>query len=615
MCGIVGAAALSGAGVSVKMITALTTLLHHRGPDDRGVVTSGAVAFGHARLSILGVDAPAARQPVSDAGTLLSYNGEIYNFKELAERLAAQGIQISGESDTEVLFQCLRHWGVEDTLARIDGMFAFAYFDPATQILNIARDRIGEKPLYWSKTGHRFWFASEAKVIIASGDVSPEPNLARIDDYLYTTKINGNETIFRHVSEVEPGTRLEVNIRTGNVNVRPYWCIEDTVGDGADGDGGEGLTEEFSRRLEAAVDSRMVSDVPIGVLLSGGIDSNTLAELLLAGAPRYGLDLFFADNANESVSERPDVEVFLNGLRQRYPDAGLNFFPGLVAFEEYFDRLRKLTWFYDEPVQFQNSPLLDGLCQRAHARDLKVLLSGEGADEILYGYDRFARTADQLADIKNRGERLRHLYFGGGLASMGDIRELTQGVAEGAEATQPWRWLDENLDRWPLHDLQAVYSQKYRLQILLQRQDRIGMAHSLELRVPFLMPALVDWANRLPLEAKYDSKNGQTKRILRRAMAARLPERILRKAKDGFPTDMSVWLREGQVRDIVHDYIADANGFCQSYLNGKKALSIADAHFNGEAPRDMLLWQLLSLEIWHRTFASGVTPPAASTLH
>lgn len=605
MCGIVGLFDLSGRDADSTSVLRVIPVLAHRGPDADRVVSRGPAAFGHTRLAILGLESLSARQPVILDGFLLTYNGEIYNYRELAEQLRREGHEPTDAGDTEVLALCLRYWGVRRTLEAIDGMFSFAWYDPDTRTLTLARDPLGEKPMYWMRNKSRLWFASEIKALLASGEVSREPNLRRIDDYFYTSKVNGAETMYSDIAEVEPGTFVSFRLGEFEEKVVNYWSVEAAFC----------ATKELSHRclgekalkeIGLAVGSRCISDVDIGILLSGGIDAATILEQTLSHGPNRAVELFFADNSEKQYSEREDVDLLLKFMRHRYSDAQLDLNVGMLDFKKYFDILRFVTWHYDEPVQFYNSPLLSNLCGIAKNNRLKVLLSGEGSDEIFFGYERFSRTRDFLEGKSDHRSKLEHLYFGGGLHSVDVVQLLTNQVAEGAEATAPWHWLEGNLDNDP-DLLQLVYSQKYRLQTLLQRQDRIGMAHSIEIRVPFLRPSLVGWANRLPLRAKFDATGNETKRCLRMAMANRLPERILKKRKDGFPSDMMTWLREPVMHSLANQLIGCADGFCNNYLDGAVAAKLIEEHFSGRRRLDTLVWQLVSLEIWHREIG-----PAAS---
>jgi asparagine synthase (glutamine-hydrolysing) len=610
MCGIVGVMPRQNLSEQMARIFGLTQLLAHRGPDDTRASRNEAVCFGHARLSIIGVTAKEAIQPVKDGDNLLTFNGEIYNYLELNNKLEQQGIQVVGRSDTETLSLCLKHWGLEETLKLIDGMFAFAWYKGSSGELYLARDKVGEKPLYWASGKNGFWFASEIKAILGSGDIDASPNLDRVDEYFYSSKVSGRETMFKQVSELEPGSFIKLDRCTWQIDVKRYWRIEDCFWSETESSVPVDH-RDFEGRLTKAIGSRRVSDVPAGVLLSGGIDSNTLTEFFLAERPSGTLDLFFADNDNSEISEKDDAEAFLDLARQRYPSSSLNFRTNTVNFRDFHESFRDLTWYYDEPVQFANSPLLKSLCKNARDHNIKVLFSGEGADELLFGYDRFVRTQKLLLNCTDPKEKIRQLFFGGGMHSRKDIFELTRDVSKGASDTSSWQWLENNLDQ-PLDQLQLIFSQKFRLQMLLQRQDRVGMSESVEIRVPFIAPDFVEYMNRLPLDKKFDAKSGTTKKILRDTMANRLPKRILAKPKDGFPTDMIIWLRQSRMKDLILEMVTDSSSFTSRYLKPAFVSKLVREHFSGDQPHDFLIWELFSLETWHSVYSSGVRTVRAS---
>ncbi len=613
MCGIAGILELKNSSTLAAQLEQLLPLLAHRGPDGSGIALSTNVGFAHTRLSILGVGSAAAKQPVNKNNDLLTFNGEIYNYRELGASLRHEGFRLSGESDTEVLFLCLRHWGVERTLSKIDGMFAFAWYCGQRKTLTLARDPLGEKPLYWSKNGKRFVFASEIKAIVAIDGFDAKPNLARMDDLLFTSKVNGTETAFKDVFEIEPGAYLSVS-GTGQIATHQYWRLEDALCARVH-DPGESIASQTMQLVDQAIRSRRISDVPIGVLLSGGIDSNTIVERLASQSPTSKVKLFFASNQNSEVSEKPDVDIFLRFLTKKYPEWHADLDIGLVDFERYFEVLKWITWNYDEPIQFQNTPLLSNICARAHDNGVKVLLSGEGSDEIFMGYDRFLRTAKELDLACDRHQELSILYFGGGQHSVDVVDSLTSAVSDGAEATQPWRWLDGYLQTGiDIDQLQSIFSQKYRMQTLLQRQDRVGMAHSIEIRVPFLKPGLVKWANSLSSVRKMNAKNGETKICLRSAMQNSLPERILSKPKDGFPSDMMLWLGQPIIQPVAERLILSKDSFSMNYLNADAVKKLLADHFRNRRRLDTLLWMLISLEIWHDTFWLDRRPENCSTI-
>lgn len=597
MCGIWGTVAFNGGPVSERAVRDITPVLRHRGPDDIGAASVGSAAFGHTRLSILGPAESESAQPSLDGRCMLSFNGEIYNFQTVAEHLRAEGIAVRGRSDTEVLFKALRHWGVSGTLRRIDGMYAFAWYDAQTEHLALCRDPIGEKFLYWGRNTLALCFGSEIKAVLATGIVDNRPNLARIDDYFFTGKINGAATFFEQVLEVEPGTWLDVDARAGTVARHRHWSLT-SIPDST----GRDARETFADLFPEAVVSRRIADVPLGVLLSGGIDSNALARTLVESDPSQGLDLYFADNKNPAMSERSAMTAFLSHLRPEFPETDIRLHDNILDFDDYHTRMRELTWHYDEPLQFMNSPLLGGLCDMARSDGLKVLLSGEGSDEILHGYVRFARTTEELGANPDHAAILRHLYYGGGMHSIDTVKALCGSAGEGAENTEAWTWLSDHVGDFDVARLQLLFSQRYRLQTLLQRQDRIGMASGIEIRVPFLAPDLVSAMNAFPVSELFDAATATTKIPLRSAMKDRLPSVILTKKKDGFPSDMGVWLREARMRDLLSGMIQDSNSFSSSYLDRRAIDRLVEDHFEGRRRFDVLIWLLYSLETWHTVF-------------
>lgn len=433
--------------------------------------------------------------------------------------------------------------------------------------------------------------------MLVASEVSSDPNLNRIDDYFYTGKVNGSETLFADVYEIEPGTILKYSLAKGP-EIKSYWQIEKAF----EADLKQMSPKRFLDDMTKAVSQRNLSDVPSGILMSGGIDSITLVDLqagIMEGGP---LNLFFADNFSKQLSERTDVDLYLDSARARFECVDFNLHAEFQDITTYLKNLEQLVWIYDEPIQFQNSIHLMGLCKAASELGLKVLFSGEGMDELLYGYVRFDRTQKLVKKAKTRVEAISHLYHGAGIKNLALINRLTNGLVAEKEASQPWIWLEKHAHQ-PLDLLQLVFSQKYRLQMLLQRQDRVGMSQGIEIRVPFLAPWFVSQINSLPNCNKFDNNNSQTKVILRQAMKNRLPKRILTKRKDGFPTDVGDWMHGDYFRNLVFERVEDQNSFTQKYLDGGCALGILEEHFSRRENHSMLIWQLFALELWHECFA------------
>jgi len=604
MCGILGIFRPGQKPVGKEDMQNLTRLLDHRGPDSSGVESLHDVAFGHTRLAILGLDEPMSAQPLNARNSLLTYNGEIYNFKEIRINLESEGVYCSERSDTETLFASLHHWGVTGTLKRLDGMFAFAFYDGEKKALYLARDRLGEKPLYWSNTVESFSFASEIKVLLATGDIRPEPNLERLNDFFHSGHINGTDTIFRGIQELPPGTCLTISEDRRDPVIEPFWALENFQSEFAPRSM-DAWGDLFMEQFDNAISSRRLSDVPVGILLSGGIDSNSIAQRIME-TDDMPPPFFFAESSDPETSERADVDIFLKHQKARRADVPIKLVTAKADIETFLEEHVRLTWFFDEPLVFTNSIALNAISRKARQENIKVLLSGEGSDEIFYGYDRFTRTASELSGTTERHEVYRHIYIGGGIHNADLVTRLCAGKAQSDQQTEPWKWLEKYGADIPLQHLQLLFSQKFRLLTLLHRQDRVGMSHGIECRIPFLAPKLVEWANRLPLGVKFDAGKNLTKYLLRHVMNGRLPERILTKPKDGFPSGIESWVRNGRLKPLVSRLVRDPDGFMNTYLDGRLANKIVSDYFSGETRYEVLIWRFINLEIWHRLYRNGL---------
>ncbi len=602
MCGLLGVVNLKGKGIDIRFFESLLNSLDHRGPDSKGLKKVNNVIFGNTRLSIIGVEEKNANLPISDNKNILCFNGEIYNYKKLNKILNKNKIYSSGNSDSETLFLFLKNFGLNKTLSLIDGMYAFAYYDYKKNHIYLARDRIGERFLYYTVTSNSFIFASEIKTILKSNILNFSPNLELIKDYFFTSKINGSNTMFKQVKEIEAGTYLSYDISNSKVQIRKYWDLEKTFIISKSRKDLKSIEESTMQSINQAVSSRLVSDVPITFLLSGGIDSQALLERALNLNIIDKIHIYFADNLDKNISEKADLMQGLEYLKKKYPDKKLNLFSKKVSYEKYMKELDDLIWYYDEPIQFVNSVLLSHLCRQIKQNKQKVAWSGEGSDEIFYGYNRFINSSNLFSIKDNQDSKIGNIYYGGGLHSLPIIDKLTNNkeIANEKEL-DAWAWLRKNVDK-DFDILQQMYSQKYRLQMLLQRQDRIGMKHSVEIRTPYLSPDLVAFANKLNLKYKYDKKRQITKLILKNIFKNKLASRILTKKKDGFPSDMLEWIKQEMMYKLIKKVVTSKNSFCYSYLDGKIANQILNDHYNKSKDYSTLIWMLYSLELWHKKF-------------
>ena len=321
MCGILGYSSLNKSNINKFPIKKILKTLEHRGPDSAKYIKTSNCYFAHTRLSIIGLKEKNALQPVVKDNKVLTFNGEIYNYKEISKVLNNSGIKDSGKSDTETLFNCLSFYGLKKTLSIIDGMYAFAYFDQSKNLIYIARDKIGEKPLYWAKNSSDFIFASEIKSIFYSNICRHDPNIDKMHEIFIHGKIFGTETAFSKINELEPGTFLELNTKRNSYNVKSYWNIEDinTLNSNS-------IIDEFDERFNNCIESRLISDVPVGSLISGGIDSSSLVYKMLEIGNLNEIKLFFAQNNIREINEISAVKFFFNFLKNRFKGNRINLY-------------------------------------------------------------------------------------------------------------------------------------------------------------------------------------------------------------------------------------------------------------------------------------------------
>ena len=348
---------------------------------------------------------------------------------------------MEGKSDSETLFLLLKNFGVQKTLSLIDGMYAFSFYDKENQKLYMARDKVGERFIYWGLNNNKLLFSSEIKTIIKSGLLKTSPNIENIKDYLITSKIHGYKTFFNNVFEIEPGSFLTFDIKNKKYKIDKFWKIENTFINKQVSNPEKNLAKKLT---EAAL-SRYISDVPLCILYSGGIDSNALVDLSCTINKNADIELFFADNYLSEFSELETVKVGYNYLSKKHNNK-LILNTNKVSLDKYLEEIESLAWYYDEPIAFANSVLLDQLCNIMKEKGLKVSLSGEGSDEIFYGYDKFVRTNKRLNQLKNNNisidKKIGLLYYGGGLHSLSTVNELTnrKDIANEKDSIS-WNWL------------------------------------------------------------------------------------------------------------------------------------------------------------------------------
>ncbi len=626
MCGIVGIVKLNPrAAVDEVGLKRMRDVLRHRGPDGEGLWIEGPVGLGMRRLAI--VDVTGGHQPMAneDGTVWIVYNGEIYNHADLRRGLERRGHAYRTRSDTETILHLYEEEGAS-CVERLQGMFAFALWDRLQGRLLLARDRLGIKPLYYAYTDKELLFASEIKALLVGGSVRPALNEAIVPEFLATGFVAGEETFFKGVRKLLPGRTLSWTLAEGS-RERRYWRLP-----AATEEAPVTLAEragELRTRLTAAVRSHLMSDVPLGLFLSGGIDSSGLAALMasLVTEPIRTFAVGFSEpEANELAYARLAARA-----------AGAEHREVVVSPTEFFDALPQLIWHEDEPIAFPSSvPLY--FVSRLAREHVKVVLTGEGADELFLGYNRYRVTA--------WNERLGRVYWAlAPRAVRGQVGRLTRSLPNPmrryarrtvlALEPGPRALFYENFAVFPMvlqsclladHRLLAgrdPYGEGLRcyeesasgtlermshadlqtyLVELLMKQDQMSMAASIESRVPYLDHEFVEYATAIP--GRFKLRGWRTKAVLRAALQDLVPREILTRPKMGFPVPVGRWLR-GSFWPLVQEFVLGPRALQRGLFEPACVRRLAEEHRAGAVEHGDRLWLLMNLEIWQRVFLDG----------
>jgi asparagine synthase (glutamine-hydrolysing) len=629
MCGIAGIVSTDGLGAEDRTrAQQMRDVIAHRGPDGAGLHSDEFAALAHRRLSI--VDLAGGHQPLAneDGSIWVTYNGEIYNHASVRPELEAAGHRYRTRSDTETIVHAYEEWG-DDCVNRFRGMFAFAIWDAPKRRLLLVRDRLGVKPLYWTLAGNRLLFASEIKAILESGLVDARPNLAVMSEVLATRYTSSTETLFKGIHKLLPGHRLV--FEGGRVQISQYW---DLPIDGPDPELAKlpeaALVERFRELLTESVRLRLMADVPLGMFLSGGIDSSAVAALMAReiDRPVQTFSVAFADRAFSELTYAREVAQAI----------GADSHEIVIDDNDFFGALPRLVWHEDEPIAHPSSVPLHFVS--ALARDhVKVVLTGEGSDELLAGYGKYPRS---LLNWKAGGiyEQVLPAAVRSAVASS-VVPRLPGRVGRYARRSflamprHPAAMFFDNFAGMPLHlqrelldpsllDGSDAYGPsleyynhvngdgvlgrllytdvKTYLLELLMKQDQMSMSTSIESRVPFLDHQLVEFAARLPEQLKLNGFT--TKRILREAVRGLLPESILTRPKMGFPVPFANWMR-GRWGHAAADVLLDRRTKERGLTQPAAVTRLLEAHRTGRRPAGDAIWALLNLELWFRTFIDG----------
>lgn len=621
MCGIAGVFNYkSMAPARSEAVLAMGQVMAHRGPDGDGVFVSGPVGLAHRRLAIIDLS-ERGRQPMHspDGRFAITFNGEIYNYVELRRDLLSRGFQFKTDSDTEVLLHLYAEKG-KRCLDDLAGMFAFAVWDNAQQELFIARDRVGIKPLYYAETTDGLVFGSEAKALFEYPGLRPEADVAQIHTYMTFGYVPGQETTFKGVRKLLPGHCLRVTARTG-VRIEQYWDVHyapNTLRRE------QATAEELHALLLDATRIHLRSDVPVGVFLSGGLDSSAVVSLV-AEAGVTGMKTFsvaYRESAefDESAYARMVSDRFGTDHQVLYvePDRFVGFIPDYV-------------WHMDEPVT-EAAALSLYFVSKELRKQVTVALSGEGADELFAGYQVYrymlwleryrkvpqpirALLLDRLLSMAPHARvrrfarlaksALEQRYLGVPLYDSAQrdalyTREFSNGgwpVSPLAEHWEATRGLD------PLSRMLYVDLKGWLVDDLLIKADKMTMASSVELRVPFLDHRVIEFAATIPSSMKL--RGGDVKWVLKEAMRSRLPQQIATREKIGFPTPLAAMFR-GHLSGYLRDVLLSRQSRERGYFDAAETERLLIEHAEGVRDHHKTLWQLVVLEEWHRRFIDRV---------
>ncbi len=629
MCGIVGYFRLkSSVDDGRALLKTMCDKLIHRGPDDEGYFVDDHCGLGMRRLSI--IDLTSGHQPIEneDGSLHIVFNGEIYNYQDLQPSLQKQGHQLRTSSDTEVILHQYEQDG-PTCLQHFNGMFAIAIYDQKQRTLFLARDRMGVKPLYYYWDGTSFLFASEIKALIASGLITKTLNEKALWDYLTFRYVPQPETMWENIHKLLPGHTLTISEGSLEPSIKRYWDIP--YDDLAPVRTADEYLQEFEKLFLDAVRLRLIADVPVGVLLSGGLDSSAVAAAI-SKVHNTKLDSFTV-----AFKDSPKTNE-LKYARQVSRFVETNHHEIEIGEKEFCEFLPQMAYFTDEPLADLASVPLFYVSQLAHG-NVKVVLSGEGSDEILGGYhfDQAMRSWDRIRKyqalpgwVRRTMEPLlkrTHPKFNGWLESASvplerllierpfNMTSLFDSATKRELLKTGTRFPDSMAivqqeamnahSRQPLHQALYIYCQSWLVEDLLMKADRMTMANSIELRVPFLDYRLVEWAARTPTWVKVNQTCAGyvTKWVLREFARQHLPTEIIQRPKQGFPVPVYDWLGT-RLKVWATDLLCSKKARIYDWLDHKKVQALLVQGVENDCPMPLRhrLWQILILETWMQTW-------------
>lgn len=627
MCGIAGIVNLRGQPLDHETLKRMTDAVSHRGPDGEGVWLAGPIGLGHRRLAIIDLS-PAGRQPmlVADGSLAITYNGEVYNFRELRAELLALGHAFHSRTDSEVVLHAYQQWG-EACLDRLNGMYAFAIWDARRHRLLLARDRYGIKPVYYWLGDRRFAFASEIKAILTLADAPRGVCPEALHEYFTFQNVFSDRTLFRDIRLLPPGHTATLETESETFRLRRYWDFDFQQGDeSADG---SRCADDLFECFSSAVERQLVSDVPIGSYLSGGMDSGSITAVATQHLGRIhtftgGFDFSSASGLELGFDERSESEMMANTFKTEHYEVVLH----AGDMEQV---MRDLIWHLEDLRLGQCYP--NFYVARLASKFVKVVLSGAGGDELFGGYPWRYFQAPAATDAD---DYLRQ-YYAFWQRLVPDSEKLALFNADtrrsiGDHSTfEEFRAVFRGADPRPLSPEQCVrnslyFEAKTFLHGLLLVEDKLSMAHSLETRVPFLDNELVEFSQRVPAGLKLASfgaaprvdeddvgkrhrfvPSSDGKAVFREAMRRLIPSAILERRKQGFSGPYETWYR-GESLDYIRRMLNRNDALIYNYLEPAYVERILEEHTCAKANHRLLIWSFLCFEWWHRLFLPPVAP-------
>jgi asparagine synthase (glutamine-hydrolysing) len=605
MCGIVAKYYIDKSRFNSTDLRGMMQSIYHRGPDETGSFEDGRAALGFQRLSI--IDTASGNQPLYNEAKdiVVLANGEIYNFRDLRRLLESKSHRFRTKSDCEVIVHLYEEYG-EDFISRLNGMFAFCLYDTRNETLLVARDRMGIKPFYFYEHDKCFVFGSEIKGILASKDVARKPEEGVLDEYLIFRSLADSRTFFSGVKVLKPGTCMVLSPEGSRTST--YWNADiiHPLQKASE------AVERIAETMRNSVERQMVSDVPLGTLLSGGVDSSWVSAL--AGIKNEGLKTFTVGFEEEAYDETPQARLLADTYNLDYHELK-------IGNKEFADTLPLAIHYHDEPLNHANSVQIYLICKYAK-QYVKVLLTGEGADELFGGYPRY-----YICNLGDRFERLSkpmqriipHLL---NILPFRKIRKLKDSFGMTPRDLVLWnaafnknkvvawlldkekpdiqnrsKMLDEN---WKAHlttmDNLLLFERMAYLHGILIRQDKMSMAASIESRVPILDNEMIDLADSISTDVKI--RNLQPKHLFKLAATQIVPRQIVYKKKVGFGVPMASWLRDSRGMGRYCDFLIESSDRIEG-LNRKKLEGLVKQHQSGAADNDDILWPLINYSLWY----------------